>query len=246
MLRGELVPALRDLRRQDELDPQAVGFRSHRCHLLMDFSALDAAQACIDALAPLDPDSRQLVFARARMAWYRGDLDAALRLLAPTGDDGALFRAGLLVSAGRSPEALAIYRRMLPKLSGDGPPAPWPGLAFNALNAGIALRATGEDARGRAWIGAAADMLSKQPYGAVVAGRGWSGVIAPAVLGDEDAALTALRAGVEAGYFQGLADLDADPLLKDLRSDPRYKTILAPARARAAAQVEAARKAGLL
>jgi TolB-like protein len=245
-LRGELVPALRDLRRQDELDPQAVGFRIHRCHQLMDFSALDAAHACIGALARLDPHSTQLVFARARLAWYRGDLDGALRLLAPTGDDGALFRAGLLVSAGRNREALAIYRRMLPGLSGGGPPAPWPGLAFNALNAGIAMRATGEDARGRAWVGAAADMLSKQPYGALVAGRGWSGVSAAAALGNHAAALAALRAGVDAGYAQGLRDLDVDPLLAGLRRDPRYERILAPARAKAAAQVEAARKAGLL
>jgi hypothetical protein len=51
---------------------------------------------------------------------------------------------------------------------------------------------------------------------------------------------------VDAGYAQGLRDLDVDPLLAGLRRDPRYERILAPARAKAAAQVEAARKAGLL
>ena len=48
------------------------------------------------------------------------------------------------------------------------------------------------------------------------------------------------------GYFLALSELDSDPLLAELRSDPRYQQILAPARAKAAAQVEAARKAGLL
>jgi len=51
---------------------------------------------------------------------------------------------------------------------------------------------------------------------------------------------------VDAGYFQLIADLDSDPLLSDLHKDPRYNRILAPARAKAAAQIEAARKAGLL
>ena len=245
-MRGDLVAALRDMRTHDELEPQAVGFRVHRCHLLMDFSALDAAQACIDALARIDPASTQLAFARARLAWYHGDIDAALQALAPTGGDGDSFRASLLLAAGRSREALAVYRRILPNLSGDALPMPWPGRAFDALEAGIALRDTGEDARGRAWINAATDMLSKQTYAALIAGRGWSGVIAAVALEDSPAAFAALRDGVDAGYIQGLGDLDADPLLGDLRRDPRYRAILAPARMKAATQVEAARKAGLL
>ena len=46
--------------------------------------------------------------------------------------------------------------------------------------------------------------------------------------------------------FLGLPELDSDPLLAQLRADPRYGQILAPARIRAAAQVSAARAAGLL
>ena len=55
-----------------------------------------------------------------------------------------------------------------------------------------------------------------------------------------------MQDAVNSGYFLGLPELDADPLISDLRADPRYQKILAPARAKAAAQVEAARKAGLL
>jgi hypothetical protein len=65
-------------------------------------------------------------------------------------------------------------------------------------------------------------------------------------LGDREAALRALQQGVDAGYFQGLADLDADPLLASLRKDPRYGRTLAPARTKAMQQVRAAHAAGLL
>jgi len=40
--------------------------------------------------------------------------------------------------------------------------------------------------------------------------------------------------------------LDRGPLYAELRADPRYEGTIAPARARAAAQVQLARKAGLL
>ena len=105
---------------------------------------------------------------------------------------------------------------------------------------------TGDATRGRAVIEAAMAARQDRPYTALVAGRGWMEVLGHAQLGEHDAALAALQQGIDAGNVQRLALLDIDPLLADLRKDPRFEAIMAPARAKAAAQVAAARKAGLL
>ena len=77
-------------------------------------------------------------------------------------------------------------------------------------------------------------------------GNEWDDVWAYSALGEHEQAMAALRKGVADGYFLDLFDLDTDPLLAELRSDRRYQQILAPARVKAAAQVAAARAAGLL
>jgi hypothetical protein len=71
-------------------------------------------------------------------------------------------------------------------------------------------------------------------------------VLAFELLGDREHAIAALERGAAAGVALDLWVLDAHPLLGGLRADPRFKKILAPARARAAAQVAAAQAAGLL
>ena len=76
--------------------------------------------------------------------------------------------------------------------------------------------------------------------------EGWWDVIGYALLDERDQAIAALERGVAEGRFLDLGNLDDDPLMADLRADPRYEKIVAPARARAAAQVKAAQDAGLL
>ena len=181
------------------------------------------------------------------LALQREDPEAALAYLARIGDSYAEdFRSAILLRMGRGAEALAIKRKLVPHLV-EGPPAHlYPGEAREALETGIALMQTGEDAKGRALIRAAIAAVANRPYAAIVAGRGWMESVAYVQLGENDAALASMQRAVDAGFFLGLRALDIDPLLADLRKDPRFAAIIAPARARAATQVEEARRAGLL
>jgi TolB-like protein/Flp pilus assembly protein TadD len=243
---GDLVSALQDFAEQGRRDPKAYGFRAHRCAALMDFGALDAAQACLRPLAAQAPDAMMLRATQARLAWLQGDTDSAWHFL-PDDTHSSLgyYRAAAMVRRNDSAGALALLRAMKPQLI-DGKRPPAPGEAFESVNAGIALLRTGQTARGRVLIEQALAAVKVRPYAAVLAGRGWIEVLGLSALGRKDAALAALKAGVDAGYDQQIDDLQVDPLLADVRTDPRFAAILAPARASAAAKVDAARRAGLL
>jgi len=243
--RGDMVASLADLKTQDRLAPAAVGFRLHRCDALVDLGALDAARACIDGLAALAGDNNDLHWARAKVALAEGDPARAAALLGSTRPPSERWQAWTLVQAGEDQAALAIYRRLLPELFRAAPTV-YPGLAQDAMGAGIALMRTGDPAQGRRLLQAGQAALAGRPRAALIGGRGWLDVVAQAQLGNADAAFAALQDGVEGGYCLGLAELDANPLLAGLRRDPRYARILAPARARAGAQIDEARRRGLL
>jgi TolB-like protein/Flp pilus assembly protein TadD len=246
-MQGHLVPALRDVRRTAEIDPKAYGFQVHRCFVLLDFGAVDEADDCVSSVAAKAPDAPSVLTARAVVALQRKDPDAALAYLARIGDSYADdFRSAILLRVGRGAEALAIKRKLVPHLV-EGPPEHlYPGEAREAMETGIALMQTGEDAKGRALIRAAIAAVADRPYAAIVAGRGWMESVAYMQLGENDAALASIQRAVDAGHFLGVRALDIDPLLADLRKDPRFAAIIAPARAKAAAQVDEARRAGLL
>jgi hypothetical protein len=152
----------------------------------------------------------------------------------------------LLLASGHAPEVLAVYQKHMPALFAQPTPRLYPGQATDAMQAGIALLRSGATPQGRDLLTAAIGAVAQRPYAAAVAGRGWLDVVAHAQLGEPDQAFAALQEGVDSGYVLGLPALDRDPLLAQLRTDPRYQKILAPARIKAAAQVNAARAAGLL
>jgi tetratricopeptide (TPR) repeat protein len=251
MQRGEMVAALRDLRKQDTLDP-ASGYRADRCEMLIDMGALDAAKTCLALLAQRAPVSPRVRHAQARWAMVHGDFATAMASLAlipsnaPTWFPSKLNLGRVLLAGGRAAEALAFYRERMPALFGQPTPRVYPAQAADAIQAGIALIRTGATAQGRGLLNAAIPALASRPYASATAQRGWWEVIARTQLNEPEQAFAALQAGVSAGYCLGLADIDSDPLLAKLRADPRYASILAPARAKAAAQIEAARVAGVL
>jgi hypothetical protein len=159
-------------------------------------------------------------------------------------DDG--YRAAVLLSAGRAEEALAIFRKVRPRYFEQPPPKVYPGQANDVVLIGIALVKTGSTAQGQELLAAMSAALAGRPYAGGFNGRAWQEVYARAGLGDMDAAFACLQDAVNHNFFQQLPELDGDPLLADLRADPRYQKILAPARAMAAEQIDAARKAGVL
>jgi len=245
-MRGDLVATLRDYRKHAELDPKAFGFHSHRCMTLMDFGAIEEAEACLRPLIAQAPGATFVLASQARLAYLRGDLATAEKLMPGDVESGmGGYRAGIRLRRNDPATALALFRTMMPKVV-DGTRAPRPGEAWDAIDAGTALLRTGQEARGRALIRSGIASIADRPYAAAVAPRGWLEVQGYEVMGDRTSALAALKRGVDAGYAQGLSGLDADPLLADLRRDPRYERTLAPARAMAAAQIDAAREAGLL
>jgi hypothetical protein len=67
-----------------------------------------------------------------------------------------------------------------------------------------------------------------------------------ALLDDVPRACAALRASVADGYFLDIATLENSRIMAEVRRDPCFAAALAPAKAPAAAQVAAARTAGLL
>ena len=243
--KGDMVAAMRDLRTEDELDPSAVGFRAIRCHALIDLGALVESRVCLATLARLAPVSNTALGAETRLAMIAGDGAGAVAILEKQRPVNPQWLAAVRLAAGQHAEALASYRKMLPELF-EAPPKVNPAQARDAIFVGIALIKTGEKPQGRQLLSAAIPALANRPYGAVTAGRGWLDAYAYWYLDEPDRAFAALQAAVDSGLFLGLAELDADPLLADLRADPRYGKILAPARARLAAQVQAARKEGLL
>jgi TolB-like protein/Flp pilus assembly protein TadD len=245
-LRGDMVAALRDLRTMETLDPDPVGSSAAQCHFLLDLDALVEARTCVATWVQRESASTALTPAQFRLAMIDGDAPAALAFLAQMQPVPEQVRASVLLGTGQAAEALAIYRKLMPGLFAQPTPQVYPGQAFDALEIGIALIKTGTKPQGRALLEAAITAIADRPYAAVIAGRGWLDVYAYVYLDQPARAFTALQAAVSSGYFLGLAELDTDPLLADLRADSRYMKILAPARARAAAQVNAARAAGLL
>jgi TolB-like protein len=243
--KGDLVSALRDFDQMAALDPSATGFRAIRCMLLLDVAAVAEAKRCFAPLADRNSANPYIQVVTARLTLIDGDRAALAEFLRePRPFDFA--RARLLVAAGQPAQALALYRKTLPVLLAM-PPTVYPAQAADAIAAGVALKQTNATEQGTGLLRAALPVLAGRPRTSAVAGRGWLDAVALDQLGQRDQAFAALREGVEIdGYFLGLADLDADPLAAGLRSDPRYARILAPARARAAAQAEAARAAGLL
>ena len=241
---GDLVRVLRAAREYDERNPGAAN--SNRCFHMRRFGAPDAAQRCLDALAARAPDNPTVLVVEAMFKAFSGDWVGADASLGRMPMNLLYLKAYIWTALGRSSEVLASYRQATPELLVDPPGKLYPGQVQDAVYVGIALLRTGAQAQGRALLHQALLAQASRPHAHAVDGAQWSDVAIHVALDEKELAFAALKEDVAKGYFLDLMLLDGNPLFADLRKDPRYEQILAPARAKAAAQVEAARKAGLL
>jgi serine/threonine protein kinase/tetratricopeptide (TPR) repeat protein len=242
--KGDIVGSLRDAREYARLDSDAVGFRTHECQALVSFGAIAEARACIDALARRAPRSPDVAQARFHLAVATGDSATALQIASANAPPGV--RAQALVLAGRNADALAGLRKGEPSLFAS-PVGEVNALdAADAILAGYLLFDAGQKAQARALVAAALAGIRDRPRGAAQGGRSWLDVGAFGVIGEDGKALDALQQGVSEGFFLDLDELDQAPMLARLRANPRYAAIVAPARARAAAEVAKARALKLL
>jgi len=243
---GDLVGALRAVDEQYARDPSAIARRYDRCQILIDFGALAEGKACLSQAIARDPGSDHALQAATNLKALEGDFAGALSLFDDIRRPNPWQRAELLLDNDRTAEALEVYREIAPEYFVQQASAKHSAFMYDPVSIGTALLRGGDATRGRALLREALQANAQRPHEAGEFGRKWFDAYAYAMLGEPDNACKALRETVESGYFRGIAILDVDPLLADLRSRPCYRETLAPARAKAAAQVDSARKAGLL
>jgi len=244
--RGDLVGALRGFAEHAARDPAALGRIQDRCNVLERFSAIEPARTCLRDLLKRSPGRVEVMTELVQLQLVDSNAEAVLAKIKSGTPIDKEFEGFLLVGAGRVDEALPILRAEWPEQFASPAPKPLPTQIYKSVIAGGALLRSGATAQGRALLLGVIAELSEHPISAGEAYFAWWDVVAFEFLGDHERAIATLDRGVAASVILDLWALDADPLLTGLRADPRYEKILAPARARAAAQVAAAQAAGLL
>ena len=146
----------------------------------------------------------------------------------------------------RNDEALALLRKSEARLFADPPPDLYVNETNTAALIGALLLRGDSAAHGRALLQNALGTVRSHVSYAGASDTAWDDVVLLTLLGQRDQAIATIETRLVEGLLLDLLELDHNPILAPLREDPRYEKALVPARARAAAQVKAARDAGLL
>ncbi|MBP8098548.1 MAG: hypothetical protein KAY03_04450 [Arenimonas sp.] len=245
-LKGDMVETLRAWDSLRRIDPEATKLQMGRCETLQHFGALAEALACLDDLDRRSGSPQSTLNLRTALRVSAGDYDGALKLMARVQTLEPWGRVWRLLATDHPAEALKILQEIDPGMFIQPVPKLTSNYSWDAVAAGAALIGTGATVQGRDLLQRAIKDNARHPIVQLQFGRGWNDAIAWSLLGDQQRACASLREAVASGYTSNLEDLDAFSYLKSLRAQPCYQQALAPARARNAAQVAAARKAGLL
>jgi len=253
--RGDLAGALRAYDTAIRLDPDVFFFPIGRCEAMVRFRAMQPAQRCMDAL------DGQLGGERAdgiRLRWLveQGRHAQALALIehVETQRPGArppFDKAYVMFNLGRYAEAGTLLRQALAAGSAEPgefrtPPVAESPYVEDQAFAGAIRLLQGEREAGTFLLEEAARRAAARPPGSGDFARRWNDVVALALLGRHDEACAAYRRSVDAGMFTEYDFDERLPLLAPFRARPCYAQVVAPARARAEAEIEKARAAGLL
>lgn len=253
--RGDLAGALRALDTAIRLDPDVSFFPIERCEAMVRFRAMEAAKRCTDRLLQRSSGERA---GELRLRWLmeQGEYEQALAAIAHLetqrpGVRPTFEQAWVFFNLGRYEEAGTLLRQLLttggatPGEFRTPPVAESPYVEDQVFVGAIRLM-SGEREAGTALLEAGAKRAAERPVGSGHFARRWNEVIALALLGRHDQACAAYRRSVEAGMFTDYDFADRLPALAEFRAQPCYPRVLAPARARAEAEIARARAAGLL
>jgi TolB-like protein/Tfp pilus assembly protein PilF len=243
--RGDLVNVLRAYRSYFAGEPEARSRLRNRCESLLRFGAMREAADCIERARGTDGEDYGLL-ARIHLKADSGDYAGALALSQKRSNPDPWEQATFLLALGRGPEALAILQKLEPGMFIQPVPQLTSGYAYDPIMGGMALMESGAQAQGRDLLQRGLEYNASKPIWAMDFGRGWTDVYAWAWLGDDARACAAAREVVAAGYYLDMNQLFVNPHLAKLRKEPCFEAAIAPAKAKAAAQVAAARAAGLL
>jgi hypothetical protein len=236
---------LRAEREAQARDPDSEPTKVAGCFTLIMFSAIEEAQGCADAIAKAYPLSDVQRALTAELMVYRSDFAGALAEYERINQHNPWPRAQLMPALHRDAEASAIHRQLVPELFkqplGDEP-IPYP---MDPPLVGASLLRLGATGQARTLIRHGLKLSASRPIRGQF-GRSWSEVYGYTLLGDLAHACTALGELEANGVFVEFRLYAIDPLLAPLHTQPCFERHIAKMRAKAAAQVELARKAGLL
>lgn len=242
--RGDLVQALRAHGRTIASEPSEPN-KVDKCFTLLQFGAIAEAKRCEAAMGSANPVSDNRRRLQAGLEVAEGDFPAALARVKSEGLAEAWSRAEYLQLNGRSEQALAIYRQLVPELFIQPPSIDtilYPG---DTVAVAAALIGTGAVKQAHQLLRLGIRHAAALPIGGSL-GRRWTEAYAYSLLGEYGNACKALAEAADAGYVHNHAVLMVDPALAGLRKQPCFEQQYGRIRAQAEAQVALARKAGLL
>ncbi len=243
--KGDLVGALRNMDARVKADPAARGRLTSRCGTLLRFGALAQAEACAGRMA-IEVGEAEMGGLRVNLLNAAGKFeDAYTLILAEPGPKDPWQMLVQQYLTGRHKEALASMKQLMPELF-EKPARLLSNFPGDAVLAGSILVGSGATAQGRELLQRALKANANRPHTQYMFGRFWSDAYAWGALGDTTRACAALREAVAAGNFLEVVAVENWPALAETRKQPCFEQAIAPARAKARAQVEAARNAGLL
>jgi TolB-like protein len=223
---GRVVDSLRESLKATELDPGGTGADYHCFAYLV----LQAGESAIDCAAlGHNPDP---MFRTVMQIWAylgTGDPAAARALLERVEDpmDWANELVSAAVAARAWDKALSLARVQHPEWFDAEQPVPdGPFMHFGAANAAILLMREGQNERATGFLNQALDNMQNLQRNRGGSAYGMNDVRAHALLGDREAALTALEECAQTGYLSQWTELKYAPFYDAIRDDPRFTAAL--------------------